>query len=94
MPQESRQRVRTCIGCGTQSDKRALMRIVRMPDGTVCLDKTGKLAGRGAYVCSAPCFEQALKGKLKRALKCDVNDEAKAQIADELKSALEGALAR
>ena len=94
MSQALKQRARTCIGCGSQSDKRELYRIVRMPDGNVRLDLSGKLAGRGAYVCSAECFELAAKGKLKRALKCDVNDQAKARIADELKGALQGALAR
>lgn len=31
--------------------KKELIRIVRTPEGAIELDKTGKKAGRGAYVC-------------------------------------------
>lgn len=48
---------RTCIACRASSDKRSLVRFVRMPDGAVALDASGKAAGRGAYVCAdAACF--------------------------------------
>ena len=43
---------RSCIGCGTKKDKKDLIRIVRTPDGDIVLDRTGKKAGRGAYVLS------------------------------------------
>ena len=42
---------RMCIACRGLFDKRDLMRIVRTPEGDLLLDKTGKLPGRGAYVC-------------------------------------------
>ena len=45
---------RSCIGCGTKKDKKDLIRIVRTPDGDIVLDRTGKKAGRGAYVCDDP----------------------------------------
>ena len=47
------------------------MRIVRTPDGTVTIDDTGRLAGRGAYVDrSTECLDKAItKGVLSRALK-------------------------
>ena len=54
--------IRTCIACGTKSDKRSLLRVVRGADGSVCVDASGKAAGRGAYVCkNAKCFEAARK---------------------------------
>ena len=57
--------IRTCIACGAKSDKRALVRVVRTPDGEVLLDKSGKKAGRGAYICEeSSCFEAAKKKKL------------------------------
>lgn len=52
---------RSCIGCGTKKDKKDLIRIVRTPDGDIVLDRTGKKAGRGAYVCDDPsCIQKPL----------------------------------
>lgn len=88
-------RIRTCIGCGVQSDKRALHRIVRTPEGKVLLDPTGRAAGRGAYVCSGECLETARqKRKLDRALKVKVDSEEARVIASDLEEALAGAEAR
>lgn len=51
---------RTCTGCGTASDKRRFVRVVRTPEGHVEIDPTGKANGRGAYLCADPdCFETA-----------------------------------
>jgi len=51
--------------------KRELIRIVRRPDGEVVVDLTGKVSGRGAYLCSdSKCWADALEHKsLERALK-------------------------
>jgi predicted RNA-binding protein YlxR (DUF448 family) len=51
-------------------EKRALLRVVRTPDGRVVVDPTGRLAGRGAYLCDDPaCHAAAMKkGALARAL--------------------------
>ena len=44
--------------------KKELVRIVRLPDGTVELDLTGKKSGRGAYICkSSACLKKAIKSK-------------------------------
>ncbi|NDJ75665.1 MAG: YlxR family protein [Chloroflexi bacterium] len=52
---------RTCIVCRTTSDKRSLTRLVRTPDDGVQVDPSGKLNGRGAYLCDQPaCWDQAL----------------------------------
>lgn len=77
-------RQRTCIACGAQGDKVGLLRIVRT-DGGARFDATGRVPGRGAYVCSAECFAAAAKGKrLNRALKMQVSEQDYAQIAGEL----------
>ena len=71
---------RTCVACGTTTDKRALIRIVRTADGIVA-DSTGKLAGRGAYVCGeSACWDEALtKGRLEHSLKAKLSaDDANA----------------
>lgn len=51
-----------------------MVRVVRTPSGTIQVDPTGKLSGRGAYLCSAPeCWAAGLRrGVLTRALKVDV----------------------
>ena len=56
------------------------MRVVRTPDGSVVADPTGRLAGRGAYVChQEACREQAVtKGALSRALHTAVPADVKA----------------
>ena len=65
---------RKCVGCGEMKDKKALLRIVRSPEGEISLDKTGKKNGRGAYVCpSKECITLAVKQKgLERGLKVTV----------------------
>lgn len=81
-------RTRTCIACGMQDDKVALHRIVRTSDGRVFFDGTGRAAGRGAYVCSLKCFEDAAKrGKFDRALKTKVSQEDCGRIGAELVAA-------
>lgn len=58
------------MACRTPRPKRELQRIVRTPSGEVVSDPTGRLAGRGAYVCpDTDCLSIAIKkGALTRAL--------------------------
>lgn len=72
---EKRKRPRTCVGCGEESPKRALLRVVRAPDGTVEYDPTGRANGRGAYVCSdSNCVKLARKkNAFSRMLKTQVD---------------------
>lgn len=62
---------RTCIACRKVDAKRGLQRLVRLEDGRVALDATGKRPGRGAYLCAERgCWETALKRTaIERALK-------------------------
>ena len=92
MATETRKRQRSCIACGKQADKVALLRIVRDPSGTVAFDATGRAPGRGAYVCSEECFAAACKTrKLERALKTKLDHDELERIAAEVSSALRGA---
>ncbi|MCO6450958.1 MAG: YlxR family protein [Caldilineales bacterium] len=61
---------RTCVVCRRTDSKRGLNRIVRTPDG-VRYDPTGKLPGRGAYLCDDPnCWQRAIdRGVLAKSLK-------------------------
>lgn len=81
-------RVRTCIGCGAQQGKTTLLRIVRTPEGAV-FDASGRMPGRGAYVCNEECLALARKRKgLERALKAKIDDTCYERIAAELRTAL------
>lgn len=56
--------LRMCLGCQEMKPKRELIRVVRSPEGEICLDHTGKRNGRGAYVCKqVACLEKAVKSK-------------------------------
>ena len=63
--------------CRTTTAKRALVRLVRPPEGSVRLDQTGKQAGRGAYLCVDPACWRApgLRQRLGHALKTTVTDD-------------------
>ena len=66
---------RTCVGCRSVLSKRALIRLVRRPEG-IQVDPTGKLAGRGAYLHNRrSCWERGLKGPLANALKTDLTTD-------------------
>ena len=55
---------RTCMGCNQKKDKQNLIRIVMNSEGIISLDKTGKLPGRGAYVCNdITCLDKLIKSK-------------------------------
>lgn len=69
--------IRTCLGCGEAKEKKALIRVVRSPDGELSVDMTGKKSGRGAYICPNPeCLKKARKAKrLEKAFECAIPDE-------------------
>ena len=81
--------LRSCIVCGQSKDKSELLRVVKRPDGNVVIDKTGKEAGRGAYVCkNGDCFVSAIKKRaldraFKQKLPKDVYDALAAAIEDD-----------
>ncbi len=71
---------RTCVGCRQVMAKRALIRVVRSPEG-VRVDPTGKHAGRGAYIHEdRHCWDRALKGALAHALKIELTDQDRAAL--------------
>lgn len=66
-----------CSGCRESKPKSELIRVVRTPDGNIIVDKTGKVSGRGAYLCkNEECFKKSVKSKaLSRALEVNIDDE-------------------
>lgn len=83
--------LRKCVGCQEMKEKKELLRVLRMEDGSVILDTTGRKNGRGAYLCfSEKCFEKAMKSKsLERALKTAITAETYADLKKEI-DAIEG----
>lgn len=86
MIKEKKQPTRRCTSCGEHFPKNELLRIVRSPEGEIALDKTGKMSGRGAYICKNPqCFKKARKsGRIATALECAVPDLIYEKIEEEL----------
>lgn len=68
---------RTCMGCNNKKDKRELIRIVINKEGSISIDKTGKLEGRGAYICdNIECLDKVIKTKrLERVLESKIDEE-------------------
>lgn len=81
-----KQPMRMCTGCGEMKPKRELIRIVKSKDGEISIDKTGKMAGRGAYLCYDPkCLKKAVKsGKIGRSFGLQIPDEVYEQMEKEL----------
>lgn len=75
-----------CVGCREMKEKRQLVRVVRDENGEALLDLTGKMNGRGAYVCPDPeCLKKAVRSRaLDRALDVRVSPEVMERLAAEV----------
>ena len=80
---------RQCMGCRERKAKKELIRVVRGTDGVVSLDFSGKLNGRGAYICpDLQCLKKARKSlALDRSLEVTIPQE----VYDRLEKEMEGA---
>lgn len=78
--------MRICLGCNEAKNKSELYRIVKQSDGSIVVDKTGKINGRGAYICKNPeCLEKAFKtGGLMRSFKMKISNEIMDSLKEEL----------
>lgn len=81
---------RQCMGCRERKEKRQLIRVVRKTDGTVCVDFSGKVSGRGAYICpDKACLTKALKSKsLERSLEVPIPEEVYGRLEKEMEQGL------
>ena len=77
---------RMCCGCKTRMTKKELVRVVRDVQGSICLDLTGKMNGRGAYICPRmDCLKLARKARrLERALETPIPDQVYTALEEEL----------
>lgn len=79
---------RICVGCGGKKEKQDMVRVVKTAENGICLDMTGKMNGRGAYVCrNVECLQRAVSGRgLERSLKTTVP----ADVIESLKKEMSG----
>ena len=68
---------RTCMGCDIKKPKKEFIRIVKSKTGEIDIDKTGKMPGRGAYICdNIECLEKLIKSKrLEKVFEMKISDE-------------------
>lgn len=80
---------RQCMGCRERKPKRELIRVVRTPEGAVSLDFSGKMNGRGAYLCPDPeCLKKALRSKaLDRSLEVTIPEDVYHRLEKEMEAA-------
>ena len=69
--------MRMCTGCREMKPKKELIRVVKTAEGEIKLDVTGKLNGRGAYICrNKECLIKAKKiNALSRAFETNVSED-------------------
>ncbi|MBQ6106031.1 MAG: YlxR family protein [Lachnospiraceae bacterium] len=77
MPKTKKIPLRKCTGCGESKPKKELIRVIRTPEETVEIDRTGKKNGRGAYLCdNIECFLKAKKSHaIERSLEITFSEE-------------------
>lgn len=80
--------LRKCTGCQEMKSKKEMIRIVRDPQGSVFIDRTGKKSGRGAYICDrAECLEKAIACKgIERSLSVSVSPELVEALREEFRN--------
>ncbi len=91
MEQHAKQRkipLRQCLGCNEHKPKKQLLRVVRTPEGEICLDFIGKRSGRGAYIChDVRCLRKARKsGRIDRSLGVEIPAEIYDAMEEQLRS--------
>ena len=66
---------RRCMACNSTKNKYELIRVVKTQDGEIHIDKTGKMNGRGSYICNdINCLEKVMKtNRIERILKSNIN---------------------
>jgi len=69
--------MRKCVATNERFPKKELLRIVRTPEGTVTIDRTGRTNGHGAYLKKDPEAVKIArkKGSLEAALEAKISDD-------------------
>ena len=80
--------MRKCLGCQESKPKKELCRIVKTQNGEIIIDDTGKLEGRGAYICyNEECLDKAIKQKrIQREFEIQINNTVYDSLRDKIKN--------
>lgn len=80
--------MRMCLGCNEMKPKKELIRMVKSPEGEVSLDFTGKMPGRGAYICrDSQCLAKVRKSRrFEKSFSCKIEESVYEVMANELAS--------
>ena len=75
---------RMCVSCRQRRDKKDLMRVVLDSEGNISYDPSGKLPGRGSYLCKKrECIMMELKAhRLSKGLRHNVDEEELKRVAE------------
>lgn len=78
--------LRMCIVCREMRSKKEMLRIVKNAENLIFIDKTGKAAGRGAYICdNKKCVQDCLKKKMfNKVFKCEVPEQVYLSIGEDV----------
>ena len=77
--------MRKCLGCMESKPKTELIRIVKSQDGSINVDRTGKLNGSGAYFWDKKdCLDKLIKsGRLSKEFDLQISKEEYEQIKEQ-----------
>jgi len=75
--------MRSCVITGEKLPKKDLIRVVRTPEGTVVVDESGKVNGKGAYLKKD--LETFIKAEKSKILNRKLEVEVDSSIYEELK---------
>ena len=78
--------MRQCIGCQEMKSKKEMIRVIRTPEGEICIDVTGRKNGRGAYIChDMECLKKAVKNHgIERSLKMQIPEDVYKRLEEEM----------
>lgn len=80
--------LRKCLGCEENKSKKELIRIVKTPENEVLIDLTGKVNGRGAYICNnKECFKTAMKSnRISKNLEVEIPKEKIEELEEQIQN--------
>lgn len=77
--------MRKCIACMESKPKKELLRIVKTSNNEIRFDSTGKLNGRGLYVCSMECLNRAIKTKrIDKIFEINLSDDDRTKLTQDI----------
>ena len=83
---ENKEINRMCCICKNRYNKNEMIRLVKQKSGEILVDLSGKMNGRGAYICKNPdCLERVKNQKiLSRLFKCEIPSAVYVKLCEEL----------